>query len=597
MVMRKVTASYPDTAFRLTTRGLAVAVGLLIAWPIGRMLYYVFFPNHHFVGLSSFRDAFTAPGIGSVIIQTLILVAFVAPLSVAVGTALAWINERTDARLGFLSDILPLVPLLIPVIAIVVGWVFLFSSQAGLVNIYLRRLLLVFGIRLTSGPLNVNSWPGLILASVLEVTPFVYLAMSAAFRNFNSELEEASRVSGSGWFGTLIRVTLPATRTALGNAFLIAVAISFALYTSPLIIGAPINVSPLSVHIYQLMTEFPPATDQAAAFGLILMVLLGLIWFLQSRWRRGAGGATVQVRATQSSRMPLGRWRAIARIFTCGYLIISVLLPLVALILVALEPFWTGTEIPFGKLSFAGFRQLFAPGSATLEALEHSYVLAAVCATAGSLVLSLAAYGLRRNALGRRAYEGLTRLPIALPQVVVAVGIILGYSGAPFELADSFLILGICYLVLYIPVASLMLGTTSNQVPAELTEASTISGAREARTYFRIVLPLTIPGVVAAWSIIFVLTVSDLISSSMLAGANTPVVGSILLNQYTAGSFQTTAALCAVVTVSTTIVIVVSRLVTRIGIRVPSNRQSDTRAFGRTGRAPQLVGSATVPEE
>jgi iron(III) transport system permease protein len=586
MVRTKVARSYPDSAFRFVIGGLTVVVGLLIAWPIGRMLYYVFFPDSHFVGLSSFRDAFTAPGIGSVISQTLILVACVAPLSLIVGTALAWINERTDARLGFLSNILPLVPLLIPVIAVVVGWVFLFSSQAGLVNIYLRRLLLVFGVRLTSGPLNVNSWPGLIFASVLEVTPFVYLAMSAAFRNFNCELEEASRVSGSGWFRTLIRVTLPASRTALGNAFLIAVAISFALYTSPLIIGAPINVSPLSVHIYQLMTGFPPATDQAAAFGLVLMVLLGLIWFLQSRWRRGAGESTVQTRATQFSRMALGRWRVIARLFTLGYLVVAVLLPLIALILVTLEPFWTGTEIPFGKLSLAGFRQLFAPGSTTLLALEHSYVLAAVCATVGALVLSLAAHGLRRNALGRRVYDGLTRLPIALPQVVVAVGIILGYSGAPFELADTFLILGICYLVLYIPVASLMLGTTSNQVPAELTEASTVSGAREARTYFRVVLPLTIPGVVAAWSIIFVLTVSDLISSSMLAGVNTPVVGSVLLNQYTAGSFQTTAALCTVVTLSTTIVIALSRLVTRVGIRVHPRREPQW-----TRRRPHLTSA------
>ena len=47
------------------------------------------------------------------------------------GTALAYINERTDANMGLLGELLPLAPLLVPSIAGVIGWAVLLDPRAG----------------------------------------------------------------------------------------------------------------------------------------------------------------------------------------------------------------------------------------------------------------------------------------------------------------------------------------------------------------------------------------------------------------------------------------------------------------------------------
>ena len=69
-----------------------------------------------------------------------------------IGSALAWLNERTDARMGLMSDALPLLTFVLPPIAGAIGWVLLLSPGAGYINVMFRTVLSWFGIRMATGP-------------------------------------------------------------------------------------------------------------------------------------------------------------------------------------------------------------------------------------------------------------------------------------------------------------------------------------------------------------------------------------------------------------------------------------------------------------
>lgn len=54
--------------------------------------------------------------------------------AVVVAAGLAWVNERTDAKVGWLAEILPLVSMFVPSLAAAIGWVFLLDPEIGLLN-------------------------------------------------------------------------------------------------------------------------------------------------------------------------------------------------------------------------------------------------------------------------------------------------------------------------------------------------------------------------------------------------------------------------------------------------------------------------------
>ena len=146
-----------------------------------------------------------------------------------------------------------------------------------------------------------------------------------------------------------------------------------------------------------------------------------------------------------------------------------------------------------------------------------------------------------------KAIGVLTKMPAALSHLVIAAGIMIGFGGAPLFLANSIVILGIAYFVLYIPKASIAAEAAFRQVGSQLSEASRISGAGGARTMRRIILPLMLPGLAAGWALIFASIVGELTASVILAGPHNPVMGYLIMTSYEAGTYSQLAALATVI--------------------------------------------------
>lgn len=554
------------SAFKIVSVLVAVLLAFLAVYPLSRVLLRLFVVDGQ-LDLSAFGDALAQDDLVELLLNTVVVVGASAVLALGVGSVLAWLNERTDARMGAATDALPLIPFLLPPIAGAVGWALLLSERAGLLNALMRNVLGWVGIDLTRGPLNVYSMWGLIFVYTIYQIPYTFMMVSAGLRNVDPNLEEQSRISGASLFRTMRKVTIPAVRPNLGASVLLMIWFGFALFSVPVIIGTGAGIDVLSVRIVRLLSfSYPPETAVAVGLSFFVILVVGTAWYFQMRILRKGHHATVGGKGHRATRVELGKWKWPARCFLLGYVAVSSILPLIALIIVALSGFWTPT-IDWGNLDLDSFRQVLFEDGVTRRALNNSVVLGLVGATVGIVAAALLSLLVSRsNSVVVKIIDGAVKLPAAISSIVIAVGFLLAFSGPPFNWNGTFIILLLAYLVLYIPQGSVAADAAASQVGRELPEASNIAGAGGGRTFWRVNFPLMLPGLAAGWSLLFVRMAGDLTASALLSGTGNPVVGFRILEIYQGASYATLAALSVVLTAVTLIVVAtVTVLVRRRG--------------------------------
>ena len=104
--------------------------------------------------------------------------------------------------------------------------------------------------------------------------------------------------------------------------------------------------------------------------------------------------------------------------------------------------------------------------------------------------------------------------------------------------------------VLLIPFAILPIFLSLERIPRNLIEASSDLGASGPQTFLRIILPLSLPGIVTAATFVFVLSIGDFLTPQMVGGQSGFTFGRIVFSQFgTAFNWPFGAALSAVMAV------------------------------------------------
>lgn len=487
------------------------------------------------------------------VFNTVVIVLASTVFAVLIGGGLAWLNERTDARMGLFSDLLPMVPFLLPPVAGSVGWILLLAPSGGYINGLWMKVLSAFGVQ-DPGPLmDIYSWSGLILVFTVYGVAFTYMMIAPALRILDSNLEEQSRVSGASPLRTLFKVTLPAVLPAIAAGALLWIWVAFATVDIPQMIGTGADISMLSQRIVNLLVfSYPP--DQASAVGLSLIISVVVLgaWMLQTRILRSNKFATVGGKGTRSTPTRLGKWRGVARGAMVAYVLVTTVLPFVALLLVAFTGSWR-VDVEWENFGVGHFAELLTDPYA-LQGLANSFTLGLGAATIVVVVAALVSlYVARSGPLAGRVIDVGIKLPATLGALVIVVGMVLLFTGPPFYLSGTTFLLLIAYCALTLPNASISADAAVAGVGMELTESSRVTGAGEGKTFLKVILPLMVPALVGAWALVFVRVLSDLTASSLLAGANNPVIGFQMLEMSRYGSYAELAVLAAILAIVSTV--------------------------------------------
>jgi spermidine/putrescine transport system permease protein len=108
----------------------------------------------------------------------------------------------------------------------------------------------------------------------------------------------------------------------------------------------------------------------------------------------------------------------------------------------------------------------------------------------------------------------------------------LGVIREPIEILFTSTAIRLGMLYGYLPFAVLPLYASIEQLDFNYVQAAQDLGANGVRVFLRIILPLTMPGVVAAAIITFIPALGDYITPDLLGGGNTFLVGNLLQQQF-----------------------------------------------------------------
>lgn len=477
-------------------------------------------------------------------------------IALVLGTILAYATSRLPARWSFLR-VVPVLPIVMPAVANVVGWAFLLSPGPGYLNAAMRKL--PWWDHLESGPIDIYTPTWIIILTGFGLTSFVYLFVSAGMSAISAEHLEAAQTSGSSQLGVFFRVVLPLLRPSLIYGGGVALLLGLGQFTGPLLLGTNTGVKVLTTEMYRRVSESPADFGAAAAAGAPL-VILGLVVVLAQKLLLGDQKRFVTHGGKAFKSAPKRSWWAVTTVVVYG--VVALLLPLIGLVLVALSPYWS-SSISWDMLTLDNFRTLFATRDivdSIITSLVTASIAVAFCVPIGFVLATLLVRG-RRYPVIRLIGDFVSALPLGIPAVIFGVGFLLTYTQPPFILYGTRTVIILVYIVLMVPFATRLQMTALLALGETYAEASATSGANALTTNVRVILPLMRPAVLSAVALMFILLTHEFAASLLVRSATTQVMGTRLFDLWANGSYPLVAAMALVMTAVTGLGVTVAMVI------------------------------------
>lgn len=194
--------------------------------------------------------------------------------------------------------------------------------------------------------------------------------------------------------------------------------------------------------------------------------------------------------------------------------------PIVATILFSVATRWSTTVLPEGyTLSY--YHQLFFSPEFLHSLLRTVYVSLVTIFLSVLLVIPSMYMAIVYYPRLEKVFEILSILPFAMPGVILAIGLIQIYSNGPIRITSTSWILIGSYLVLIFPY---MYQATKNSFRTinvkALTDAAIMLGCGKLETFFKIILPNVIRGVISAALMSVSVLFGEFVLANLLVGDN-----------------------------------------------------------------------------
>jgi len=539
----------------------AVVLCLLVTLPIGWIVVFAFTDRDRAFTLANFRTLFTDPVFVEPLLTTFIIAASVSLTCCLFAAPLGWLVARTDMPLRRTIRLLVTASFVTPPFLGAVAWELLAAPNSGLLNQLYRA---VTGAGNDAVLFDIYTLWGLIFVISCYTFPYVFVLVANALDRVPGDLEDASAMLGGSAWRTARRVTIPLALPALLAGTLVAFLQAMTLFGSPAILALPAGFHTMTTKIWTLF-QFPPKPELAAAASLPLLLLTVVLLRAQAAvlGRRSyvvVGGKTG---APRLIRLGLLRWPAVLLCF--AVLCMPVFLPYGALLNAALSRL-PSQLLTFDTITLHNIRFVFLELSATKLAMKNTFLLGVLAATCATLLAVVVAYLTARAAVpGHKTLGFLATAPIAIPGIVLGVGLFLAYTRGPVVLYGTLWILLLAYVTIELPAAYQQLQAAFRALAPELEEAGRVLGATRMRTLRDITAPLLGPSLVATWCFVFVAVVRELSAAVILFTSETKVLSVLIFDLKESGDLAAIAVLGLSMLILTAAVIVAANRIPGFG--------------------------------
>lgn len=549
-----------------------ILMGGIIAYPFLRAFYISFTNTTTlqigpFVGLTNYINLWVDKFFRRAIVVTAQFTIASVTLKVIVGILASVLLHRLGDKASFWTGLV-LLPWIIPDVVRAIIWKSMLDPIYGGLN----RALVDLGILSQPFPFltGVNTaLPTVIMINLWQGIPFFTINILAGLKAIDHELYEAASIDGASSWRQFLHITLPGLRYVLIVVTLLSTIWTFNTFGLIFLLtgGGPMDATKLysilsynyaigghrygpgiavsmtmapvlgifivilgrymmtGRRLYEEHTEWEPSPVLKALgliawpFKMIIRLLLAIFWLINDTIERiieGIGLFMRRLRGIQPGEVGYQKRRAkwtrnILPMLTLILLLIFELLPFYWVIITAFK-----SELQITRYlniywptpwSLDQFRRLLGPNRAFMIWLKNTLIISCITPILSTTIASSSAYALTRlRWKGAREFSNTVLVTYLMPGIMMIIPIFQLFSR--LRLTNTLFALILSYPTFSLPFAIwLMMGYYSS-IPEELEAAALIDGCNRFQTFYKVILPLTKPallavalfGVTQAWS-------------------------------------------------------------------------------------------------
>lgn len=405
--------------------------------------------------------------------NTVLLLTLVTSFSMVLGTISAFALERYRIFGAAFFRVTSTLPLCIPAFVASFSWISLSFKMEGLL--------------------------GSVLVMTMTSAPLAYLPVSAVLRRMDRSLEEVSLSLGRSRSHTFWHAIFPQLKPALGSSFLL-IALHMLIEFGAVSI---LNYPTFTTAIYQ---EYDMSFDNASAALLsLVLVILCLIVVSSEMLFRGKDYLAREGKGVARQLAP----RALSKRAHLLFLLFFSLQFILAIgIPILMVSYWIymGTSLQTAFYWTEFFKSLGL-------SLSVSGLGAAISVFAA---MPLVWCAVRYRSLLTLWIDRLPFLLHAMPGIVIALALTYFSINYAYPVYQTFIPVLVAYLMLFLPMAQTTLHSSLNLIPSNLENVGKSLGRSDFFVYRTLVLPAILPGVTAAFALVFLNLMKELTATLVL---------------------------------------------------------------------------------
>lgn len=480
---------------------LALLVALVV-WPLASLFYRsVIDPATGAFSLAGFEAFFGDPRYTEAFFNTLRLGITVTFGTLLLGGGLAYVVARYDFPGKSIVALLPLTTIVLPDIVISQAWLMLLGN-----NGVARAGLAAIGIDLPS----FYGWFGMTFVMILNDYTYVYIGMLAALRAIDGTIEEAATNLGSNALRRALTVTLPVLLPGILINAMVVFTLAVDNFSVPMILGGRVEV--LSSLTYTtFLSELGGNPTMQSVLAVVSVTLVGLVLYVQKRV------VERKVYHMQQGRAPAPvKARGLAAILLAGGAVTFVVFSLIPAMIVLVGSFTKsrGPVMQYGTFTLENFDRAlrFAP-----EPIINSMMLASTATVVGTVFAVITSYLIVKKRLWLvSVLDYVVMLPLAISGTVLGIALIQTYNTGPIVLTGTWAIMAAAYFVRRVPFSIRSASSSLYSIPDSIEEASINLGVSPIRSFFKVVLPVMKPAILAAAILMWVTSLAEISATIVL---------------------------------------------------------------------------------
>ena len=221
---------------------------------------------------------------------------------------------------------------------------------------------------------------------------------------------------------------------------------------------------------------------------------------------------------------------------------------------------WAGFSTKWWSALFAN--------EAMLSAAWLSLRIALVSATVAAIIGLAAGYVLARvpRFFGRTLFGGLVIAPMVMPEVVMGISMLLLFVGSDQIMGwpnRGFLTITIAHITFTMAYVTVVVQSRLASFDDSLEEAALDLGARPAKVFFRITVPLILPAILSGWLLAFTLSWDDLVVTQFVSGPGSNTLPMVIFSRVRLGVSPVVNALATIMVLIVALGVVLSAVLMR----------------------------------